>query len=82
VKAPYKGYVDPSQMVAEPECREHLLGPSLAKLPRGLFSHVWLIGPPVYDPALVRGWTPLWRRDSSVLFQLPSARSAPAVTVP
>ena len=85
VKPAFAAYVDPSQMVAEPECKEHLLGPSLAALPPGLFSHVWLIRPPAYDPALVRGWTPLWRRGSSVLFRLPppAQPTAPsAVTVP
>jgi hypothetical protein len=82
VKPRYGDYVDPSQMVAEPECREHLLGPSLAALPPGLFTHVWLINPPFYDPALARGWTPVWRRGSSVLFRLPAAQPAPAVTVP
>jgi hypothetical protein len=82
VKPPYGKYVDPSQMVAEPECREHLLGPSLAALPPGLFTHVWLIRPPTYDPALVRGWAPQWRRGSSVLFQLPAPQPAPAVTLP
>jgi hypothetical protein len=82
VKPPYGKYVDPSQMVAEPECREHLLGPSLAALPPGLFTHVWLIRPPTYDAALVRGWAPQWRRGSSVLFQLPAPQPAPAVTLP
>jgi hypothetical protein len=82
VKPPYEAYNDPSQMVAEPECREHLLGPSLAALPPGLFTHVWLIQPPSYEAALVRGWIPIWRRGSSVLFRLPAAQPAPAVTVP
>jgi hypothetical protein len=82
VKRPYEAYTDPSQMVAEPECREHLLGKSLAELPPGLFTHVWLIRPPAYDPKLVRGWTPVWRRGGSVLFRLPAPAAVPAVTVP
>ncbi|HEY7809473.1 MAG TPA: hypothetical protein VIA98_03725 [Allosphingosinicella sp.] len=82
VKPAFAGFVDPSQMVAEPECKEHVLGTSLAALPPGRFSHVWLIQPPRYDPALTRGWTPLWRRGGSVLFQLPPTQGAPAVTLP
>jgi hypothetical protein len=81
VKPRFADYVDPSQMVAEPECREHLLGPSLAALPPGLFTHVWLVRPPRYDPALVRGWQPVWRRGSSVLFRLPPAQPAAAAPV-
>jgi hypothetical protein len=82
VKPTYRDYVDPSQMVAEPECREHLLNPALAAVSPNLFTHVWLIRPPSYEAALVRGWTPVWRRGSSVLFRLPAAQPAPAVTIP
>jgi hypothetical protein len=73
---PYEAYVDPSQMVAEPECREQALQPALAAISPERFDYVWLIQPPAYDPAPTRGWVPVWRRGSSVLFRLPP------VTVP
>ena len=82
VKPPYGAYIDPSQMVAEPECKEHLLNPALAAISPALFDHVWLIQPPSYDPVLTRGWTPVWRRGGSVLFRLPAPPPAPAVTLP
>jgi hypothetical protein len=84
VKPAYAAWVDPSHMVAEPQCKEHDLGHSLAAVPPGLFSHVWLIRPPGYDPALVRGWNPVWRLGGSVLFELPAPQPAArgAVTVP
>ncbi|HEY0149380.1 MAG TPA: hypothetical protein VGB70_10300 [Allosphingosinicella sp.] len=82
VKPPFTAHVDPTQMVAEPQCKEHVLGTSLAALPPGRFTHLWLIQPPAYDPALVSGLPVLWRRGRSVLFQLPPAQPSPPVTVP
>ncbi|HEX9953811.1 MAG TPA: hypothetical protein VGB48_01170 [Allosphingosinicella sp.] len=72
VKAPYRAYADPSQMVGEPGCLNQQLNPALAAIDPARFDHVWLIQPPRYDPALVRGWTPVWRLGSSVLFRLPA----------
>jgi hypothetical protein len=82
VKPPYEAYIDPSQMVAEPECHEHLLGETLPAVDLARFDHVWLIQPPAYDAALVRGWTPVWRHGPSVLFRLPGAAPAQPVTLP
>jgi hypothetical protein len=79
---PYRDYVDPSHMVAEPECKEHILDKQLTALKPELFDHVWLVQPPAYDAALVAGWTPVWRHGRSVLFRLPPPTNAPAVTLP
>jgi hypothetical protein len=73
VLPPYEAYVDPSQFVTETRCRPdwHPLDEALAALPRAHFDHVWLIRPPPHAPALVEGWTPLWRHGTSVLYALP-----------
>jgi hypothetical protein len=75
-KPPYERWTDPSHMVAEPECKEQLLAPALARVTPALFDHVWLIHPPRFDPALTRGWQPVWRQGQSILYRLP--RQAPA----
>ena len=54
---------------------------ALEKLPRDAFDYVWLLQPPRYDPALVRGMTPVWRDGSSVLFRIDDRRP-PAISPP
>lgn len=70
---------DPSQLVTKEQCRYEAWMPvdaALSRLPRGLFDYVWLIKPPAYDPALTKGWEPLWRGAAgSVLYRLPGAET-------
>ena len=74
VLPPLEAYVDPSQFVTPQRCRRDWrpIAEALEALPRGHFDHVWLIRPPPHDPALVAGWTPLWRHGTSVLYALPA----------
>jgi hypothetical protein len=64
---------DPSQQVLQARCpgeRWLTLDDSLRFLPRGKFDYVWLIQPPVFDPALVAGMQPVWRSGTSVLYRI------------
>lgn len=74
VLPPFEAYVDPSQFVTAQRCRRDWrpIAEALEALPRAHFDHVWLIRPPPHDPALVAGWTPLWRHGTSVLYALPA----------
>jgi hypothetical protein len=74
---------DPSQIVTDRRCRGEWWRPismALEKLPRDAFDYVWLLQPPRYDPALVRGMTPVWRNGSSVLFRIDDRRPPPVTT--
>ncbi len=73
VKAPWTNYVDPTHFVTEAQCTNrlwHTLDEALTELPQQDFDLVWLVRPPAHNPALVQGWTPLWRRGTSVLYAL------------
>jgi hypothetical protein len=64
---------DPSQIVTRARCRREVwrpIGIALAYFPRHAFDHVWLIGPPPFDPALTEGWEELWRDGDSVLYRI------------
>ncbi|RIA37899.1 hypothetical protein DFR49_3788 [Hephaestia caeni] len=64
---------DPSQLATLSQCPYELWRPiskALATFPRNAFDYVWLINPPHYDPALVRGMTPIWRSGTSVLYRI------------
>jgi hypothetical protein len=64
---------DPSQIVTVRRCPREFyrtVNQSLAAAPRDAFDYIWLIRPPPYDPALVRGLRPVWRSGRSVLFQV------------
>jgi hypothetical protein len=78
VKPPWTRHVDPSHIVALPQCKEGLIEDGLAAVTPAKFDYVWLIQPPPHDPSLTRGWTPVWRKGGSSLFRL----GPPAVTVP
>lgn len=80
VRAPYGRYVDPSQMVSRGDCDGVPVEAAVAASDLRLFDHAWLIDPPAYDPAVTRGWTPVWRSGTSVLFRLPAP--AGRVTLP
>jgi hypothetical protein len=83
VKAPYRRYVDPSQMVSQ-ACEGVSVEAAIASSRLEQFDFVWLIAPPRYDPAVTRGWREVWRSGSSVLFQLrapPPPPNGGAITV-
>ena len=53
---------------------------ALKRFPRDAFQYVWLIEPPAYDPALVRGFTTVWRSGRSVLYRV--GHDAPPPSAP
>lgn len=62
---------DPSQLVVPSICRHpawRTLDASLAQLPRGVYSHVWLIDPPAHDRRNLAGLQPVWRSGTSLLY--------------
>jgi hypothetical protein len=77
VRAPWGAYVDPSQMVGALPCKFVTPETEIAKLKPGLFDYAWLIEPTAFDPRIVRGWTPVWREGTSVLYRLPAGAAAP-----
>lgn len=64
---------DPSQLVLSKPCgsdvERYPIAQSLADLPRGQFDYLWLIRPPRFDPHLLAGFTPVWRRGDSALYR-------------
>ncbi|MFS0771964.1 hypothetical protein [Sphingomonas sp. 1P08PE] len=79
------GYAhDPSQVVTDRRCRGEWWRPvamALNNFPRGAFDYVWLLNPPVYDPALVKGMTPIWRSGRDTLFRIDDRTQPPPVTL-
>jgi hypothetical protein len=68
---------DPSQVVTDRQCRGEFWRPidkALRTFPRGAFDYVWLLQPPAYDPALLRGLTPVWRDGTSMLLRVDQPR--------
>lgn len=64
---------DPSQIVVPERCPREMWLPirrALTELPRKAFDYVWLIQPPPHDPALLRGFQPIWRDGTSVLYRV------------
>ena len=63
---------DPSQVVIAGRCRNkwRSLDWSLANLPRGAFDYIWLIEPPVFDPAGLRGTTRIWSDGKNALYRI------------
>jgi hypothetical protein len=64
---------DPSQYVAADDCPVgwgRPLSQALRGFPRAAFDYVWLIDPPAYSPALIKGLSPVWRSGSSVLLRV------------
>ena len=71
---------DPSQKVLPPACAYADAWPvetSLRSFPRDQFDYLWLIDPPAFDPALIRGDTPVWRGPGSALYRLNRDGAAP-----
>ncbi len=71
---------DPSQVVIAGRCRNKwkTLDWSLANLPRGAFDYVWLIEPPVHDPAGLRGMTQMWSDGKNALYRIDDRAMAAA----
>ena len=64
---------DPSQKVRPPACAYADAWPietSLRRFPRDQFDYLWLIDPPEYDPALLKGATRVWSGPGSALYRL------------
>lgn len=69
---------DPSQLVLSKPCLQdpnrYPIAQSLAELPRGAFDYLWLVRPPRFDPHLIDGFTPVWRRGDSALYRTPKSQ--------
>ena len=71
---------DPSQVVIAGRCRDKWksLDWSLANLPRGAFDYIWLIEPPVFDPAGLHDTTRIWSDGNNALYRIDHRAMAPA----
>lgn len=70
---------DPHQLVTPRQCGSTWsLDAALETLPRGAFDYLWLINPPPFDPAKLKGATKVWENRSSALFGLSEDHSSPA----
>ena len=68
---------DPSQMVTALQCRREMWRPiarALSDFPRDAFDYIWMLQPPPYDPALLRGLTPIWRDRTHLLLRVDDRR--------
>jgi hypothetical protein len=69
---------DPSQLVVTKPClhdpTRYTIAQSLAELPRSEMDYLWLIQPPHFDPRLLAGAIPIWRRGESALYRVPRKR--------
>lgn len=66
---------DPHQLVTPRQCGSTWsLDAALETLPRGAFDYLWLINPPAFDPAGLKGMTKVWENRSSSLFRLSEDR--------
>ncbi|MBR0553240.1 hypothetical protein [Stakelama marina] len=64
---------DPSELVTYRKCHGEMWRPidwALRTFPRDAFDYLWLIGPPPYDPALLKGMTPVWRDGTSMVLRI------------
>jgi hypothetical protein len=64
---------DPSQVVTAAWCRTDKwrpLGWSLMNFPRAAFDYVWLVHPPRFDPAGLRGLTLVWSGGPNALYRV------------
>jgi hypothetical protein len=73
---------EPSEIVRPAKADDRLyrtIEEALAQVPRDRFDYIWLINSQNFDPALVRGMTPVWRGPGTVLYrirpQTPSIKS-------
>ena len=66
---------DPSQIVRPPSCPNADFRPidkALVAIPRDAFDYVWTIDLPPHDPALLAGYTLIWRGPGSLLYAKPA----------
>ncbi len=70
---------DPSQVVIAGRCRNkwRSLDWSLATVPRDAFDYIWLIEPPVFDPAALRGTTRIWSDGKNALYRIDDRAMSP-----
>jgi hypothetical protein len=64
---------DPSQKVRPPACANADAWPievSLRRFPRDRFDYLWLIDPPPFNPALLKGTTQVWSGPGAALYRL------------
>lgn len=64
---------DPSQVVTAERCRTDKwrpLGWSLMNFPREAYDYVWLVQPPRFDPAGLRGLTLIWSAGPNALYRV------------
>jgi hypothetical protein len=64
---------DPSQVVTAGRCRTDKwrpLGWSLMNFPRAAYDYVWLVQPPRFDPAGLRGMTLIWSGGPNALYRI------------
>jgi hypothetical protein len=64
---------DPSQKARPRACAYSEAWPietSLRQFPRDQFDYLWLIDPPAFDPALLKGATRVWSGPGSALYRL------------
>lgn len=76
---------DPSQLVTHAQCPREWWRPlkrSLVLFPRHTFDYVWIMIPPPYDPALLKGLKPLWydAATNSGLYQVDHSSEGPKVS--
>ena len=66
---------DPSQVVIAGRCQNkwRSLDWSLAMLPRAAFDYIWLIDPPVFDPAGLSGTQRVWTNGRDALYRIDHA---------
>ena len=84
IKEPWTLFADPSQIVTRVPCGPDwmTIDTALQMLPQAPFDYLWLLNPPPYDAAHVKGWKVLWRNGSSALFSIPKAVPAVAPVRP
>lgn len=64
---------DPSQVVTAERCRRDKwrpLGWSLMNFPRNAYDYVWLVQPPRFDPAGLKGLTLIWSGGPNALYRV------------
>ena len=75
---------DPSEVVTDRPCGRQWWRPmnvALATFPRNAFDYVWLIQPPPFDPALLKGLTVVWRSGPHMLLRVDD-RAQPSAPQP
>ncbi len=77
---------DPSQLVVDHWCRGEWWRPfdySMAAFPRTAFDYVWVLDPPTpYNPALLKGLTPIWQSGRDTLFRIDDRTQPPKPPTP